>query len=257
MPNMDGFETTRRIKADVAFQRVPIIFMTGLTQTDDVLRGFEAGAIDYIRKPIVVEELIARIQGHLENARAANASLVALDTIGRSALSVDGNGIPQWLTPMAHDMTERLFPGSDPGFPQLPPPLGLAIQHLQAIGAEPGACVPVTTETGTLEVTFLGRTSAHHWLFRLAERREGEEESILASRLGLTARESEVLLWISRGKQNREVSEILGISPRTVNKHLEQIFIKMGVENRAAATATAVRALAYRHARYGHTAQTV
>ena len=52
-----------------------------------------------------------------------------------------------------------------------------------------------------------------------------------------------MLLWISRGKANREISEILGISPRTVNKHLEQVFAKMGVENRASAAA-AVKSLA-------------
>jgi len=247
MPNMDGFETTRRIKADVAFQRLPVIFMTGLTGTDDVLRGFEAGAIDYIRKPIVIEELLARIQSHLASARVADASLVALDTIGRSALSVDGQGRPQWLTPVARETMERLFPDASRSNSELPDALALTIRHLQETMAEPGVCVPVEAGLTTLEVTFLGRTPADHWLFRLAERREGEEERTLATRLGLTARESEVLLWISRGKQNREVSEILGISPRTVNKHLEQIFVKMGVENRAAATATAVRVLANRH----------
>jgi DNA-binding NarL/FixJ family response regulator len=253
MPDMDGFEATRRIKADVALQRVPIIFMTGLTETDDVLRGFEAGAIDYIRKPIVVEELLARIHSHLANARVANASLMALDTIGRSALSVDSVGVPQWLTPMAGEMMQRLFPDILPTSPELPAPVRLAIQHLQETAAEPGTCIPVACGSSTLEVTLLSRTSANQWLFRLAERREGEEERILASRLRLTARESEVLLWISRGKQNREVSEILGISPRTVNKHLEQIFVKMGVENRAAATATAVRALANRPSGFGRT----
>jgi DNA-binding CsgD family transcriptional regulator len=46
----------------------------------------------------------------------------------------------------------------------------------------------------------------------------------------LTSREAEVLLWISYGKPNRVISEILSISPRTVNKHLEQIFVKLGVE---------------------------
>jgi DNA-binding NarL/FixJ family response regulator len=255
MPNMDGFETTRRIKADVAFQRLPIIFMTGLTETGDVLRGFEAGAVDYVTKPIVIEELLARIHSHLANARVANSSLLALDTIGRSALSVDSLGNAQWLTPMAREMMDRLFPARPPSSPELPAPLGLAIQHLQETEAEYGTCVPVKSGLSTLEVTFLGRTSTSHWLFRLAERREGEEERVLASRLGLTARESEVLLWISRGKQNREVSEILGISPRTVNKHLEQIFVKMGVENRAAATAKAVRALANRHSGLGRAHQ--
>jgi len=53
-----------------------------------------------------------------------------------------------------------------------------------------------------------------------------------------------VLLWLSRGKANREIGQILDISPRTVNKHLEQIFVKLGVENRASAAARAARLLA-------------
>lgn len=54
---------------------------------------------------------------------------------------------------------------------------------------------------------------------------------------GLTRREGEVLTWVSRGKTNREISIILGISPRTVQKHLEHIFQKLGVETRTAAVA--------------------
>jgi DNA-binding NarL/FixJ family response regulator len=244
MPKMDGFETTRRIKANTAFQQVPIIFMTGLTETDDVLRALNAGAIDYVKKPIVVEELLARIHTHLASARVAHASQLALDTSGRPALSVDASGTPHWLTPMAREIIERLFPERPAMSSALPAPLRLAIQELQGVVPAPGTCIPVKSGTSTLEVTFLRSTAANHWLFRLAERREGEEERILATRLGLTTRESEVLLWISRGKQNREVSEILAISPRTVNKHLEQIFEKMGVENRASATAIAVTTLA-------------
>jgi len=69
------------------------------------------------------------------------------------------------------------------------------------------------------------------------------EASILQNALALTPREADVLLWIARGKSNRDASEILNISARTVNKHLEQVFIKLGVENRAAAAAIATRAL--------------
>jgi DNA-binding CsgD family transcriptional regulator len=50
-----------------------------------------------------------------------------------------------------------------------------------------------------------------------------------------------VLAWIARGKSNREISEILLISPRTVNKHLERVFSKLGVENRASAASVALR----------------
>ncbi len=244
MPKMDGFETTRRIKANTAFQHLPIIFMTGLTETDDVVRALNSGAIDYVRKPIVVEELLARIRIHLSNARVAHASQLALDTSGRPALSIDPSGAPHWLTPMAREMMERLFPEWRATPRALPAPFRAVVRQFQGSDAVPGTCISVKSGESTLEMTFLRRTSANHWLFRLAERREGEEQRILATRLGLTSRESEVLLWISRGKQNREVSEILAISPRTVNKHLEQIFEKMGVENRASATAIAVTTLA-------------
>ena len=53
--------------------------------------------------------------------------------------------------------------------------------------------------------------------------------------LGLTSREAEILMWISRGKTNKEIGLILDTSPRTVNKHLEHIFEKLGVVTRAAA----------------------
>jgi len=97
---------------------------------------------------------------------------------------------------------------------------------------------------GRLEFTLVTRSGDDEWLFRINEIRAGTEARLLARRHGLTDREAEVLLWISRGKANREISEILGISPRTVNKHLEQVFAKMGVENRASAAAAAVRSLA-------------
>ena len=66
---------------------------------------------------------------------------------------------------------------------------------------------------------------------------------LLATLFFVTAALGLPLLWISRGKANREIGEILAISPRTVNKHLEKIFVKLGVENRASAAARAVRAL--------------
>lgn len=243
MPKLDGFETTRRIKANALYQQLPIIFMTGLTDTDDVVRAFEAGGIDYVSKPIIVEELLARIRVHLARARVAHGSQLALDTSGRPALAVDASGNPHWLTPMASEMIARLFPGW-PAIPGgLPDPFRLAIQRLQGASPAPGTSMTIDAGSSSLEAIFLRRTSADHWLFRLLERRDGDDERLLAGRFGLTSREAEVLLWISRGKQNREVSEILEISPRTVNKHLEQIFQKMGVENRASATAIAVGTL--------------
>jgi DNA-binding NarL/FixJ family response regulator len=240
MPNIDGFETTRRIKADPAFQHMPIIFMTGLTETDDVVRGLSAGAIDYVTKPIVIDELLARIRVHLASARVAHGSQLALDTSGRPAFAVDASGDLDWITPLAADMLERLFSGWSAASGTLPGLLMSAIQDLQMGVPTPGTSATVKKGESILEAGFLRCTTTGQWLFRLSARGEREEKRLLAARHGLTSREAEVLLWISRGKQNRDVSEILQISPRTVNKHLEQIFEKMGVENRASAAAIAV-----------------
>ncbi len=243
MPQLDGFETTLRIKANPAFQHLPIIFMTGLTETEQVVRGLNAGGVDFVSKPIVIDELLARIRVHLATARVTHGSQLALDMSGRPALAVDRAGELHWLTPAASEMLERLFPGWPSASGTLPEPFLTSLKRLQASAPAPGARITVGDGERTLEAGFLRCTAADQWVFRLSERHEGEERTILAAQHGLTSREAEVLLWISRGKQNREVSEILHISPRTVNKHLEQIFEKMGVENRASATAIAVTTL--------------
>src|SRR5437764_14020008 len=65
MPEMDGFETCRRIKASTAWQEIPIIFLTAKTDTADIVRGFELGAVDYVAKPFNAHELLARVHTHL------------------------------------------------------------------------------------------------------------------------------------------------------------------------------------------------
>ena len=244
MPGLDGFKTTQRIKTDGRFRHLPVIFMTGLTETEHVVRGLEAGAVDYVHKPIVVDELLARVSVHLANARVSQGSQLALDTAGRPSFAVEEDGTTGWLTPLAAATIERLFPGWTPRNLHLPDLLAATIRRLQGPDVPAGAQASIQVGDSLIECTFLRRTSAREWLFRLTEKREGDAERILAERHGLTSREAEVLVWISRGKQNREISEILKISPRTVNKHLEQVFEKMGVENRASATAIAVATLA-------------
>jgi len=65
MPGIDGFETCRRLKQNEATQDIPVIFMTALTETVDKVRGFEAGAVDYLTKPLQHEEVLARVNAHL------------------------------------------------------------------------------------------------------------------------------------------------------------------------------------------------
>ncbi len=65
MPEMDGFEVCRRLKADPATADIPIIFMTALSDTTDKVKGFQAGAVDYVVKPFQFDEVVARVRAHL------------------------------------------------------------------------------------------------------------------------------------------------------------------------------------------------
>ncbi|MGY8791035.1 MAG: response regulator, partial [Pseudomonadales bacterium] len=67
MPGMDGFEACRRIKSNSDMLHVPVIFMTGLSETQHIVEGFQAGGVDYLIKPIDSDELIARMNVHLAN----------------------------------------------------------------------------------------------------------------------------------------------------------------------------------------------
>ncbi len=149
MPGMDGFETCRRLKQTPGMRTVPVIFMTGLAETERLVEGLSAGGIDYLVKPVVPDELVARLRAHLRVAREMNAAARARED------------------------------GAEPSPPLLPNPL--------------------------------------------------------------TQREMDVLEWVARGKTNRDVAEILGMSHRTVNKHLEHIYEKLGVETRTAAVAQFAR----------------
>lgn len=73
MPGIDGFETCRRLKADETLQDIPVIFMTSLTRVEDKVRGFEAGAVDYVTKPLAQEEVLARVTTHLRLLELTNS----------------------------------------------------------------------------------------------------------------------------------------------------------------------------------------
>ncbi|MBB4402631.1 MULTISPECIES: response regulator [Rhizobium/Agrobacterium group] len=243
MPAMDGFETCRRLKANAAVAQVPVIFMTGLTETEHVVRALESGGVDYLTKPINIDELRARIRVHLSNARSAQSARVALDAAGRHLLAVRANGAIHWSTPQATRLVNAAT-GRDDGMEIVTSHIGRWLAERAA--AETGRDVPLTiTEAGrpALQLSFLGAMGPDEFLFRLTAANEKSGDHLLREHFSLTARESEVLLWIARGKSNRDIGDILGLSARTVNKHLEQIYVKLGVENRASAAVKAAHIL--------------
>ncbi len=161
MPGLDGFETCQRIKADPATADIPVLFMTALTDSEHVVKGFAAGGIDYVTKPINTEEVLARVASHLRTARILQ-------------------------TARAASQAQPLTLNDEPAY------------------------------------------------------------ATLSARFQLTEREVEVLRWVACGKTNRDIGDILGLSPRTVNKHLEHVYVKLGVETRTAATSVALSAMTER-----------
>ncbi|MFZ3117913.1 MAG: helix-turn-helix transcriptional regulator, partial [Variovorax sp.] len=100
--------------------------------------------------------------------------------------------------------------------------------------------IATTTDAGTrLSVRNMGSATLGETMLLLALQREGPALASRVADAALTPRETEVLSWLAKGKTNRDIAEILGMSPRTVNKHLEHIFEKLGVETRSAAAALA------------------
>jgi DNA-binding NarL/FixJ family response regulator len=243
MPGLDGFETCKRLKRDAGLDHVPIIFMTGLAETEHIVRGLEAGGVDYVTKPIAVEEMLARIRVHLANARLTQSARAALDVSGRYLLAVNAVGKIMWATPQAQKLlSDALSPDSDDDV-VLPDPIPQWLDQARKGKAGSKAAI-MTALPGNeqLRLQYMGMHGASEFLLRLAKDSGAETPSEFSSELGLTTREGEVLSWLSKGKTNRDIAQILGLSPRTVDKHLEQIYSKLGVENRTAAAAIAVNA---------------
>ncbi|MBS3951498.1 MAG: response regulator transcription factor [Methylomicrobium sp.] len=245
MPGIDGFETCQRLKADPATGDIPLLFMTGLTELEHLLRGFEEGGLDYIVKPVRPPEVLARIEVHLNQARQMLQVRMALNHSAVSVVTVNTTGEITWMTEAAKTLlqsfSEEHAESEQNDFAYaLPSPIHdwimQTIKHFVTTGPD---------QAGTdfaykgIVLTMMPCEHSAEYLLFLSKRQETWDMEALRESLGLTGREAEILMWISRGKTNKEVGIILGSSPRTVNKHLEHIFEKLGVSTRAAAVAKA------------------
>lgn len=241
MPGMSGFEATATIKRNPALAHVPVVFMTGLTEGEDVVRAFDSGSADYVRKPVNLMELLARVRVHLAQGRAVHASVTSLDATGRIMMATDYRGNLLWCTPLAERAIARLSPAWRRAEAPLPAELREPVTRLLARPGPAGGSVRIDHDRGALELVLIARYRGDEVLLRLNEIDLGRDAAKLKHRLHLTEREAEVLLWVSYGKANGDISDVLGISTRTVQKHLERVYEKLGVETRSAAAAAAFR----------------
>ncbi|QHE75593.1 response regulator transcription factor [Hydrogenophaga sp. PBL-H3] len=255
MPGIDGFEVARRLKAQPATAHIPIIFMTGLTETEHLVAALDAGGADYVTKPIKPREVMARMGVHLRTARHVRQGAVersqarnALDAFGYATITVrESDGRLMWQTPLARDLL-RNYCGTES--PTTPPAVLQWLRRHLGEASEQREPPRLTLENGPRRLTFRlhqrvgdedgDGDAGGDWLIVMQETSDASVLSSVAGAFGLTAREAEVLYWVVKGKINRDIGDILGASPATVKKHLERIYAKLGVETRTAAAAMAI-----------------
>lgn len=233
MPGMDGVATCRRLKERPECRDVPVLFMTAIEEPAQKLRAFEAGALDYIAKPVYPPEVLARVAAHLqirvlqksladELALRIEAEEQLSQSLDRAVLLADARGHIVFATRLAQDLLHKHFPQHVAG--TLPPQLGAAAD-------------------GALIVRRFAERDRNDLQMLVLEERGAPPGPAALIKLGLTAREAEVLYWIAQGKSNPDIAIILGANVRTVHKHVEHIFQKLGVETRNAAALSALEVL--------------
>ncbi len=235
MPGMDGFEVARRLKADFVTQHIPIVFMTGLTETEHVIAAFAAGGADYVTKPIRPAEVLARIAVHMTQARQMRQARSALDAFGQATVAVrvtDSRIV--WQTPLARSLLSAYFANPETVAPDELLAWIAAALAARADDREPAQPL-IAAGSKRLLASFHDQTDDNEWLVVLREENDASAVESLIAAFRLTQREAEVLYWVVQGKTSKDIGDILGSSPRTVNKHLEHIFEKLGVETRTAA----------------------
>lgn len=250
MPGMDGFEVCRKLKASNRTSHIPVIFMTGLTETEHVVAAFEAGGTDYVTKPIRINEVLVRMLSQLQTSRKVTQARSALDAFGQAAIAITPrNGRIIWQTPLSRDWLKMYF-SEEMGSSSLvelvtPPTIFEWITTAYQADPSGNSLEPLTMIKSAQRLTLSSGdvSSEEQWMIVLQEESDSAQVEALMHIFKLTKRESEVLYWTTKGKTSRDIGDILGSSSRTVNKHLEHVFIKLGVETRTAAASLAISKL--------------
>jgi DNA-binding response OmpR family regulator/DNA-binding CsgD family transcriptional regulator len=254
MPGMDGFEVARRLKAAPATAPIPIVFMTGLTETEYLVAALDVGGVDYVTKPIKPKEVLARMAVHLQGAREKRQARNALDAFGYATITVRvSDGKLMWQTPLARELLQRYYGTAAPQTPEAVLTwLRRQVATAEQLAAQRTEPPRLSIEQGAKKLVFRlhQQTGDDDWLIIMRE--ESDETVIQAISLSfkLTAREAEVLYWVVKGKINRDIGDILGTSPMTVKKHLERVFAKLGVETRTAAAGMAMNRIRQLHPQF-------
>lgn len=236
MPIMDGYECAQVIRQILPL--IPIIFMTGLSEEEDIVKAFDAGGSDYIVKPIKPQELLARIRQHSNHANMLTEARQALDTVRQHVFCIDTQGNLLWSTPKAQHLINQYASHCKDLGNNLKERLSSWLPN-----GLTGHDLALPIESNLLTIRYFKSARDNEHLLKIQSPNDEVDPVVLEKSLQVTRREAEVLLWVAHGKTNREIAEILEMSPRTVNKHLEQMYPKIGADNRTSAASIAIQSI--------------
>jgi len=238
MPVMDGFDCAREVRKTLPL--VPIIFMTGLSDVEHIVKAFDAGCNDYIVKPIRPEELLVRIRQHSNSTRMLMEAQKTLDAMRQHVFCIDKSGHILWATPEAQVLLKQFQQQQGSQLASLDK---LLASWLCSGQTGHDLALPIQQENIMLTVHYFKQAEEDEYLLKIQSPNVAIDPALLEHSLAVTYREAEVLLWLAHGKTNQEIAEILTMSPRTVNKHLEQMYPKIGASNRTAAASLAIQTI--------------
>ena len=244
LPGADGYSVCRQLKAGPETADIPVIMMTGLNETKDMIAGFKAGAVDYVCKPVAAEEVLVRVDTHLqlrrlrlqleernqdlmrEVKRRKRAERQLEQSLDQAVLLIDERGSVQFATERAWDLLSRFFEDA--------PLAGLPTALKEWLDSGNSPTHQFENARGVLFAKRFSSTSGSGSVLKLEERLTVPSSEQLQA-LGLTPKEAEVLYWMTQGKTSPEIATILESAPNTIKKHAPHIYQKLGVENRTAA----------------------
>lgn len=207
----------------------PLVIGISLNRSDADFSEHERHLLDMLRPHIA--------QAH-RNAEAATemreyltSTRRAVEELDRGVIVLSASGKIQWATDRARRLVVEHFGSFEDD--RLPRDLRRWFER-QSSSPSGNGVVPALAEP------FIIERLGQRLVIRFARDPAENRCLLLLESLGLTRRESEILVWIARGKTNNEVAEALYISPRTVKKHLEHIYHKLGVESRTEAVSRAL-----------------
>lgn len=265
MPTLDGFETCRRLKTDPATQEIPVIFMTGLHDINEMVRGFAVGGVDYITKPLQMPEVLARIHTHLtirrlqqqlqeqielleqhvhERTLALQAEITRrrqqeaekqnlLDMVGKQSDQL--RALTAWVIDSHHQHGVGL---STTLRAQMTATLQIVHIHLDLINNTVAHLDDKHSRELIINQTTNLRTSLAQleeelgiFVLEINKPSPAAQEVVDNPLIKLSAREREVMQLIVDGKANAEIAELLYVSETTVRTYRSRILHKLELDD--------------------------